>query len=192
MTSSKREFHEMFKKTYGLIYLQHSFVFTDFFEELERYYNNGRVRLAEALDNFFGILYQRMFTVINSQYVFDDRYLECVAEHMTELRPFGDVPHKLGIQLRRSFVATRAFYKALVAGADVAKYMGGIPISEKCSLEMARMQHCDKCLNLQNSKSCSSYCITVLKACLHHHASLDIQWNNFIGTLFTLLAYTFR
>lgn len=101
LLSSKREFHEMFKRTYGIIYLQHSFVFTDFFDELERYYNSGRVRLTEVMDTFFVILYQRMFTVINKQYQFDERYMECVAEHMVELKPFGDVPHKLGVQLRR-------------------------------------------------------------------------------------------
>ncbi|KAK4880546.1 hypothetical protein RN001_008692 [Aquatica leii] len=183
MNNSKKEFHEMFKKTYGVIYLQHSFVFSDFFEELERYYNSGRVRLAEALDTFFGILYQHMFTVINTQYQFDDRYLECVAEHMTDLKPFGDIPHKLGIQLRRSFVATRAFYKALVAGSDVVKNMMTLPPSETCSNELARMQHCDKCLGIQGSKSCSPYCISILKECLQNHILLDTYWNNYVDAL---------
>lgn len=183
MNNSKREFHEMFKKTYGVIYLQHSFVFTDFFEELDRYYNSGRVRLAEALDTFFGILYQRMFTVINAQYQFDDRYLECVAEHMTDLKPFGDIPHKLGIQLRRSFVATRAFYKALAAGADVVRNMGSLTPTERCGNELARMQHCDKCLGIKGTKSCSSYCISTLKSCLENHILLDNHWNNFVDAL---------
>ncbi|KAK5646746.1 hypothetical protein RI129_005210 [Pyrocoelia pectoralis] len=183
MNNSKREFHEMFKKTYGVIYLQHSFVFTDFFDELERYYNSGRVRLAEALDTFFGILYQRMFTVINAQYQFDDRYLECVAEHMTDLKPFGDIPHKLGIQLRRSFVATRAFYKALAAGADVVRNMGSLSPAEKCGNELARMQHCDKCLGVKGTKSCSLYCISILKSCLENHVLLDNHWNNFVDAL---------
>ncbi|XP_031343007.1 glypican-6-like, partial [Photinus pyralis] len=183
MNNSKREFHEMFKKTYGVIYLQHSFVFTDFFEELERYYNSGRVRLAEALDTFFGILYQRMFTVINAQYQFDDRYLECVAEHMTDLKPFGDIPHKLGIQLRRSFVATRAFYKALAAGADVVRNMGSLTPTERCGNELARMQHCDKCLGIKGTKSCSPYCLSILKSCLENHILLDNQWNNFVDAL---------
>ncbi|KAF5299389.1 hypothetical protein FQR65_LT09430 [Abscondita terminalis] len=183
MSNSKKEFHEMFKKIYGVIYLQHSFVFSDFFEELERYYNNGRVRLAEALDTFFGILYQHMFTVINKQYDFDDRYLECVAEHMADLKPFGDIPHKLGIQLRRSFVATRAFYKALVAGSDIIKNMMSLTPSEKCINELTRMQHCDKCLGIRGTKSCSSFCISILKRCLQNHILLDNHWNNFIDAL---------
>lgn len=73
LATSKREFHEMFKKTYGVIYEQNAYVFTDFFEELEKYYTRGQVDLAEAMDHFFSVLYQRMFTVINSQYHFDDK-----------------------------------------------------------------------------------------------------------------------
>lgn len=73
LTNSKKEFHEMFKRTYGIIYVQNSYVFTDLFQELENYYNKGQVDLAEAMDNFFSVLYQRMFTVINSQYHFDEK-----------------------------------------------------------------------------------------------------------------------
>lgn len=63
----------MFKKTYGIIYEQNSYVFTDLFEELERYYSNGQVDLEEAMENFFNTLYQKMFTVLNAQYNFDDK-----------------------------------------------------------------------------------------------------------------------
>lgn len=116
MNSSKMEFHEMFERTYGKIYLKNSDVFSDFFHELELYYKKGTIRLSESMDTFFSILYQRMFTVINAQYNFDDKYLTCVAENMQEMKPFGDVPKKLGMQLRRSFVATRTFYKSLMRG----------------------------------------------------------------------------
>lgn len=52
-----------------------------------------------------------------------DRYLGCVGEHMKELKPFGDVPHKLSIQLKRSFVATRTFSQALNVASDVVTNM---------------------------------------------------------------------
>lgn len=82
-----------------------------------------QVDLDEAMDNFFNTLYQKMFTVLNSQYNFDNKYLECVGEHMKEMRPFGDVPQKLGVQIKRSFVATRAFSQALTVAANVLKNM---------------------------------------------------------------------
>ena len=40
---------------------------------------------------------------------------------MKELKPFGDVPEKLSVQIKRSFVATRTYGHALGAAADVAK-----------------------------------------------------------------------
>lgn len=63
----------MFKRTYGIIYEQNSYVFSDLFDELEGYYLRGKVDLAEALDLFFNVLYQKMFTVLNAQYTFDDK-----------------------------------------------------------------------------------------------------------------------
>lgn len=43
LSASKRGFHEMFKKTYGILYEQNAYVFTDFFKELENYYTKGTV-----------------------------------------------------------------------------------------------------------------------------------------------------
>jgi glypican 4 (K-glypican) len=40
---------------------------------LERYYTKGQVDLGEAMENFFNTLYQKMFTVLNAQYDFDDK-----------------------------------------------------------------------------------------------------------------------
>lgn len=73
LTKSKKDLHEMFKKTYGLVYEQNSYVFSDFFAELERYYTNGKSNLADVMETFFNILYQKMFTVLNNQYKFDDK-----------------------------------------------------------------------------------------------------------------------
>lgn len=42
---------------------------------------------------------------------------------MRDIQPFEDVPSKLSVQLRRAFVATRTFHKALRAGADVVRNM---------------------------------------------------------------------
>lgn len=58
---------------------RNSYVFSDFFlrvplfNELENYYIRGKVYLAEAMDSFFNTLYQKMFTVLSSQYKFDDK-----------------------------------------------------------------------------------------------------------------------
>lgn len=90
-----------------------------------------QVDLDDMMDNFFNTLYQKMFTVLNSQYTFDEKYLECVGMHMKEMRPFGDVPSKLGNQVKRSFVATRAFSQALTVASDVLKHMQQVSLRKK-------------------------------------------------------------
>lgn len=73
LVESKKEFHAMFKRTYGAIYEQNSYVFSDLFHELEAYYTWGQVDLKKVLDEFFNKLYQKMFTVLNSQFSYDDK-----------------------------------------------------------------------------------------------------------------------
>lgn len=65
-------FHNMFKQTYGLLYEQNSYVFSELFVKLEGYLLRGRLDLTEMLDQFFNQLYKKMFTVINGNYHFDE------------------------------------------------------------------------------------------------------------------------
>ncbi|KAL6429520.1 hypothetical protein ACFW04_008299 [Cataglyphis niger] len=181
LAASKRGFHEMFKKTYGILYEQNAYVFTDFFNELENYYAKGTVDLDEAMDNFFNTLYQKMFTVLNSQYNFDNKYLECVGEHMKEMRPFGDVPQKLGVQIKRSFVATRAFSQALTVAANVLKNMQTLKPSADCAAALTRMTACPSCSGISdNVLACGDMCANVMKGCLAQHVALDTEWNHFV------------
>ena len=60
-----------------------------------------------------------MFLLLNAQYSFDDKYMQCVAEHMDELKPFGDVPRKLATHVKRAFIAARTFVQGLAIGRDV-------------------------------------------------------------------------
>ncbi|XP_003488957.1 glypican-4 isoform X1 [Bombus vosnesenskii] len=181
LANSKKVFHEMFKKTYGILYEQNSFVFTDLFKELENYYAKGTVDLDDTMDNFFNTLYQKMFTVLNSQYNFDNKYLECVGEHMKEIRPFGDVPQKLGVQIKRSFVATRAFSQALTVAADVLKNMQSLKPSADCAAALTRMTVCPSCSGIAgNVLACGDMCANVMKGCLAQHAALDAEWNHFV------------
>ncbi|XP_034939937.1 glypican-6 [Chelonus insularis] len=181
LETSKKGFHEMFKKTYGILYEQNAYVFTDLFKELENYYTKGTVNLDDAMDNFFNTLYQKMFTVLNSQYLFDAKYLECVGNHMKEMRPFGDVPQKLGVQIKRSFIATRAFSQALTVAADVLKNMQTLRASPECAAALTRMTACPSCSGIAgNVLACGDMCANVMKGCLTQHAALDAEWNHFV------------
>ncbi|KAG8230058.1 hypothetical protein J437_LFUL009642 [Ladona fulva] len=184
LSTSKKDFDDMFKRTYGIIYEQNSYVFTDLFEQLERYYTRGRIELSDAMDNFFATLYQKMFTVLNQQYHFSAKYMECVGDHMKELRPFGDVPHKLSVQVKRAFVATRTFAQALSVAATVSSKLSGLTPGSACGVALMRMTHCPACRGLPSGlKACSNYCINVMKGCLAHHAEVDTDWNHFVDAV---------
>jgi glypican 6 len=186
LKSSKRDFHQMFLQTYGLLYERHSSIFTDMFQDLERYYSTGGVDLSEALETFFHRLYQKMFQVLNSQYKFDDKYLNCISKHMDDLKPFGDVPKKLTVEIKRSFIATRTFVQALSNGKDVIKNINEIPVSHECSKALMKMSYCPHCQGLNDLKPCTNYCLNVVKGCLAFHSELDKEWNNYIDALILL------
>ena len=122
---------------------------------------------------------------------------------MKELKPFGDVPEKLSVQIKRSFVATRTYGHALIAAADVAKKLVNVSwqtillilskinptkfllllqqkirLNADCTTALTKMQHCGACKGY-SEKPCTNYCINVIKGCLHHFIELDTEWENF-------------
>jgi len=115
------------------------------FQDLERYYSTGGVDLSEALDTFFHRLYQKMFQVLNSQYKFDEKYLNCISKHMDELKPFGDVPKKLTVEIKRSFIATRTFVQALSNGKDVIKNIMEVSL-QVFHLKLLSLLTCSDCI----------------------------------------------
>ncbi|KAK7499221.1 hypothetical protein BaRGS_00009481, partial [Batillaria attramentaria] len=119
LENARRDLHEMFVKTYGLIYQQNSDIFADLFSDLRAYYKGKDRNLVDVMDNFFSKLLQKMFELLNGAYVFDDDYLSCVTERMNDLKPFGDVPIKLSTQVKRAFIAARTFVQGLAIGRDV-------------------------------------------------------------------------
>ncbi|XP_073844044.1 glypican dally-like isoform X1 [Musca autumnalis] len=182
LQESKTEFNNMFTRTYGVIYQQNAYVFSDLFSELENYYNRGRGDLLDVMDTFFSTLYQKMFQVLNVQYTFDEQYLQCVSKYMKDLKPFGDVPDKLSVQIKRSFVATRTYGQALSTAADVSKRLINIRLNADCTSALTKMQHCGSCKGY-TEKPCTNYCVNVIKGCLHYFSELDTEWENFAGAM---------
>lgn len=117
--NAKKDLHEMFVKTYGLLYRENAEIFTQLFEDLLKYYKGTDKSLTSTLDKFFENLLRRMFQLLNVQHKFDDVYLKCVTSKMDQLKPFGAVPQKLSSQVRRSFIAARTFVQGLAIGRDV-------------------------------------------------------------------------
>lgn len=64
---------------------------------------------------------------------------------MKKLQPFGDVPKKLTLQLRRSFVATRTFSQALQEGKRVLGRILKMPPRDECVEALTKMTSCPAC-----------------------------------------------
>jgi len=170
------------------------------FQELEKYYASGGIELNDVLDSFFHRLYSKMFQVLNAQYTFDEVYLKCVSEKMEELKPFGDIPKKLKIEVRRSFVATRTFVQSMNSAAELFDKVSEIHPSSDCSAAVSVFSSCQPCTSLSSSsissassssspspKFCPSVCPATLSKCLSPLSELNEEWNKFVQAMLNLI-----
>ncbi|XP_035995132.1 glypican-6 isoform X1 [Fundulus heteroclitus] len=183
LENTERSLNEMFVRTYGKPYMQNSEVFENLFAELKRYYTGGNVNLEEMLNDFWSRLLERMFTLLNSQYVITEDYLECISKYTDELKPFGDVPRKLKAQVTRAFIAARTFVQGLSVGREVAQRVSKVNSTPACIRGLTKMLYCPFCRGMPRVKPCKNYCLNVMKGCLANQADLDPEWNQYIDAL---------
>uniref|UniRef100_G3Q457 Glypican 4 n=1 Tax=Gasterosteus aculeatus aculeatus TaxID=481459 RepID=G3Q457_GASAC len=180
--------HNMFARTYGMMYMRNSELFDNFFKALKRYYVSGSaaVNLDSMLSDFWADLLERMFGLVNVQYEFSPAYMECVSQHTEQLQPFGDVPRKLRIQLTRAFVAARTFVRGLTLLPEVVNKVSMVSASPSCVRASMKMLYCPYWSGQVALKPCQNYCLNVLRGCLANQADLDAEWNNFLDAMLSL------
>ncbi|XP_038157098.1 glypican-6-like isoform X1 [Cyprinodon tularosa] len=183
LENTERSLNEMFVRTYGKPYMQNAEVFENLFAELKRYYTGGNVNLEEMLNDFWSRLLERMFTLLNSQYVITEDYLECISKYTDELKPFGDVPRKLKAQVTRAFIAARTFVQGLSVGREVAQRVSKVNSTPACIRALTKMLYCPFCRGIPGVKPCKNYCLNVMKGCLANQADLDPEWNQYIDAM---------
>ncbi|KAJ8246868.1 hypothetical protein GJAV_G00256250 [Gymnothorax javanicus] len=180
---AEKSMNQMFTKTYGKLYTQNARVFHDLFVDLRRYYTGGNVILGEVLAEFWSRLVERVFSLVNPQYQFNEEYLECVSKHAEQLQPFGDLPRKLRIQVSRGFIASRALVQGLATGRDIVSKAAKLSVGAECVRALMRQWYCPLCRGSPNLRPCRGFCLNVMKGCLANQADLDTEWNNFIDAL---------
>ncbi|XP_035289951.1 glypican-4-like [Anguilla anguilla] len=188
LENAERSLHDMFVRTYGMMYMKNAELFQRFFGELRRYYAAGgaAVSLDAMLADFWAELLERMFRLVNVQYDFPEAYMGCVSRHTEELRPFGDVPRKLRLQLTRAFVAARTFTRGLELLPEVLDKVSTVRDSPACERAAMKMLYCPYCSGQVALKPCKNYCLNVLRGCLANQADLDSEWNNFLEAMLSL------
>ena len=65
LNKAQGEFHEMFTRTYGVMYQKNAEVFQEYFQDLKIYYDKGNLNPEDSTYSFFTTLYQKMFKVID-------------------------------------------------------------------------------------------------------------------------------
>lgn len=183
LENTERSLNEMFVRTYGKPYMQNAEVFQNLFAELKRYYKGGNVNLEDMLNDFWTRLLERMFKLLNSQYVITEDYLECINKYTDQLKPFGDVPKKLKSQVTRAFIAARTFVQGLTVGREVANRVSKVSMSPACLRALTKMLYCPYCQGVPSAMACQNYCLNVMKGCLANQADLDPEWNHYIDAM---------
>ncbi|KAJ8266926.1 hypothetical protein GJAV_G00136260 [Gymnothorax javanicus] len=188
LDNSQRSLHDMFKRTYGMMYMKNVELFQHFFQELRRYYVSGSaaVNLDSMLADFWAELLERMFKLVNVQYEFSDSYMDCVSRYTDQLKPFGDVPRKLRLQLMRSFIAARTFTRGLQLLPEVVDKVSTVRASPACERAAMKMLYCPYCSGQVALKPCLNYCLNVLRGCLANQADLDSEWNNYLEAMLSV------
>lgn len=180
---SQTDLNDMFTKTYGILYKQNSKVFMDLFAEFSKYFAGRNLDLGKVVDEFFAYLLRKMFELLNPELSFTSKYLECVTEFKDDLKPFGELPHKLPRNIKKVFVEARAFVEGLNVGRDVLSEMAGITASESCQAGMAKMKYCSLCSGYGIVKPCKDFCHNVFKGCFLGWEYLNPHWDNYIAAL---------
>lgn len=188
LENAKEDLHQMFVRTYGLLYRDNAEIFTTLFNNLLDYYKGTDKSLTDTLNEFFKTLLKKMIELLNPTHEFNDQYLQCLSSKMDQLKPFGDVPTKLSSQVKRSFIAARTFVQGLAIGRDVIAEVAKLRPTDACTQALMRMSYCPQCRGLTQTKPCNNYCLNTMKGCLAYHSELNGIWNEYIEAMKQLAA----
>lgn len=104
LLSSEHSLALLFHRSFGHLYSQHAPVFSGLFSRLRDYYERSGEGLDDALVDFWAQLLERLFPLLHPQYIFSPDYLFCLTRLASSaddpLKPFGDIPRRLYLQVR--------------------------------------------------------------------------------------------
>ncbi|KAM4728716.1 glypican-1-like [Anableps anableps] len=178
MNRSMITLQNTFTSRWGFLYTRNSQLFHDLYQDLRDYYRSTSVNLEEVLNEFWTKLLEKLFYQANKQSSIDEDYQECVSKKIETLRLFGEAPHKMTLQVTRTFVAARAFLQGLYTSREVVGKVLQVPLSQKCVEAIMKMTYCPHCHGMPTVKPCANYCSNIMKGCLANQADLNTEWSN--------------
>uniref|UniRef100_A0A8C8RQ75 Glypican-1 n=1 Tax=Pelusios castaneus TaxID=367368 RepID=A0A8C8RQ75_9SAUR len=183
LNKSEKALYDTFPSLYGELYSQNVKLFKDLYSELRRYYRGSNINLEEALNEFWIRLLERLFKLMNPQYLITDEYLDCMVKHAEQHKPFGEVPRDLKLKATRAFIAVRSYVQGLSVGSDIVRKVSQVSLSQECTRAIMKLVYCPYCRGMSSVKPCNNYCHNVMKGCLANQADLDTEWRNLIDSM---------
>lgn len=121
LNRSEASLHNSLQSIFGTLFSQNAQVFQDLYSDLRHYYRGSKMNLAEALNDFWARLLERLVRGLNGRYSMSEDYLDCVAKQAETLRPFGETIREFKLKVTRTFVAARSFVQGLVVAGEVVR-----------------------------------------------------------------------
>lgn len=183
--NSYQNLDTLYSRTYLDRYTNHKEIFRDLFTKLGGYMSGKEdIDLKQTVESWFSLLYQKVYMIAHPSNSFDATYQHCILETADTLMPFGDLPRKISVQIRKSFLASKVLQDALVVGKQAIEDLLKMKANENCSRAFTKMTHCSICSGIkQNVKPCYKYCMNVIKGCSAYPAVVNPSWNAYVTAL---------
>ncbi|KAF4015893.1 hypothetical protein G4228_006902 [Cervus hanglu yarkandensis] len=189
LSSAEHSLSMLFHRSFGRLYAQHTPLFSGLFSRLRDYYERSGEGLDDALVDFWAQLLEKMFPLLHPQYIFSPDYLFCLTRLASSaddsLKPFGDSPRRLRLQITRALVAARAFVQGLETGRNVVSETLKMPLSEGCKRAVMRLTGCPLCRGVPSLPPCRGFCLNVAYGCISSQG-LDPDWGPYLDGLLLL------
>ncbi|XP_062947700.1 glypican-2 [Cynocephalus volans] len=186
---SQHSLTQLFSHSYGRLYAQHKLIFNGLFAQLRDYYGVSGEGLEDILADFWAQLLERVFPMLHPQYSFSPDYLLCLTRLAStadgSLRPFGDSPHRLRVQITRALVGARAFVQGLETGRIMVSEALKVEVSQSCSQALMHLIGCPFCQGVPSLLPCWGFCLNVVRGCLSNKG-LEPEWSSFLDGILLL------
>ncbi|XP_077987687.1 glypican-5-like [Glandiceps talaboti] len=184
IVDAEEETTKVVREMYHNMAIQANAIIPKFYENLAFYVQGKEIDLENTVIKFFSELFPLVYVYeIHSQTVLTPDYQECLNDVTEKVKPFGNIPQKVGIHLQKSLEAARVFIQALNLGIEVINTTDYIVLTRECSKALLKLNYCSYCNGVPGIKPCNSFCLNVMKGCLATVADVNADWNSYIDQL---------
>lgn len=179
----------LFAQIYHHIEPEVQLAWTKFYSNLTDFLRGKNIDIEAQVAKFFISLFPYAYRHgINSNLEVSEKFVTCLRQVQSNVKPFGEIPKYLAFQLSRSFQDARTLLQALNLGLEVINNTNHKEFGMECTKALVKLTYCAHCQRLKSSKPCSGYCINVARGCLAHVAELDHPWSDFVTGLELLIS----